>query len=221
MDPSAVAAEIAARLAALPPGAKVPQVRAVRREYTRAIRKASAGDVIELARALTGRHGHRGVALELLHYHRAAFLALTPTLVEELGQGIAGWGAADHFGAYISGPAWHAGIIGDDVVHGWARSADRWRRRAALVSCIYPRGDVARTLTVCRMLAADRDDMVVKAASWALREIVRFDRAAVERFLAEDGHLLAARVKREVRHKLDTGLKQRRRGAGGQIARNR
>lgn len=217
VDHSTLAAEIAGRLAALPAEAGVPEFRAVRREYTRRLGEAPPGDVIEVARALIRHHGHRGVALELLHYHRAAFRTLTPALVAELGQGMASWGATDHFGAYISGPAWHAGLVGDDVIHGWARSADRWWRRAALVSCIYPRGNVPRTLTVCRMLAGDKDDMVIKAVSWALREAVRFDRAAVEGFLAEHDGILAARVKREVRHKLDTGLKNPRRKRTGTV----
>jgi 3-methyladenine DNA glycosylase AlkD len=60
----------------------------------------------------------------------------------------------------------------------------------------------------------DRDDMVVKAMSWALRELTKSDRAAVERFLAS--HDVAARVRREVMNKLKTGLKnpERRRPGG-------
>ena len=69
-------------------------------------------------------------------------------------------------------------------------------------------GDAGRTLTVCRTLVADRDDMVVKAMSWALRELAKRDRAAVEAFLWEQTESLAAqRVVREVRNKLDTGRK--------------
>ena len=51
-------------------------------------------------------------------------------------------------------------------------------------------GDVARTLPVCRMLAEDGDDMVVKALSWALRAVVPYGREAVEDFLAEYDHRL-------------------------------
>lgn len=43
----------------------------------------------------------------------------------------------------------------------------------------------ARTLKVCRVLAADRDDMVEKAMSWALRELSKRDRPAVEVFVAQ------------------------------------
>ena len=67
--------------------------------------------------------------------------------------------------------------------------------------------DVAHTLAVCWMLVDDRDDMVVKALSGALRALVVHDPGAVEAFLAEHEDELAARVKREVNNKLRTGLK--------------
>ena len=76
------------------------------------------------------------------------------------------------------------------------------------------RGDTSRTLAVCEMLAGDCDDMVVKAMSWALRELAPWDPNAVERFLSDNGDRLAARVKREVRNKLMTGLKNPRRTLG-------
>jgi 3-methyladenine DNA glycosylase AlkD len=68
-------------------------------------------------------------------------------------------------------------------------------------------GDVPRTLAVCRLLVDDDDDMVVKAMSWALRELVVHDPDAVRAFLRAHGDALAARVKREVTNKLRTGLK--------------
>ena len=60
------------------------------------------------------------------------------------------------------------------------------------------------------MLLSDRDDMVVKALSWALRELAKRDAGAVRKFLAENDGALAARVLREVRNKLTTGLKNPR-----------
>jgi 3-methyladenine DNA glycosylase AlkD len=66
-------------------------------------------------------------------------------------------------------------------------------------------------LAVCRLLVGDRDDMVVKALSWALRDLIAQDPDAVRLFLEEHEDVLAARVKREVRHKLLTGLKNPRR----------
>ena len=128
--------------------------------------------------------------------------------------GVAGWGAVDGFARTISGPAWRDGLIGDEVIHRWARSPSRWWRRAALVSTVAlnvrsrgGKGDVPRTLGVCSLLADDGDDMVYKALSWALRELVEHDPGAVQEFLVEHDDVLAARVKREVRNKLRTGLK--------------
>ena len=67
-----------------------------------------------------------------------------------------------------------------------------------------------KTLMVCEMLVADRDDMVVKALSWALRELSKRDPKAVSKFLREHDGVLAARVVREVNNKLTTGLKNPR-----------
>jgi 3-methyladenine DNA glycosylase AlkD len=131
-----------------------------------------------------------------------------------LGRGIDSWGAVDPFAVYLAGPAWRQRQIPDSLIHCWARSKSRWWRRSALVSTVALNtkarggsGDVARTIEVCRMLAGDHDNMVVKALSWALRELVQHDPDAVQQFLDGYDDLLAARVKREVRNKLKTGLK--------------
>ena len=70
-------------------------------------------------------------------------------------------------------------------------------------------GGTPRTLDICGRLVDDRDDMVVKALSWALRELVPRDPEAVRGFLADHDGRLAARVRREVATKLDTGRKSR------------
>jgi 3-methyladenine DNA glycosylase AlkD len=124
------------------------------------------------------------------------------------------WCSVDAFARLLSGPAWLNGQLSDEVIRRWARSEDRWWRRAALVSTVALNtrshggyGDVPRTFAVCRPLVADRDDIVVKAMSWALRSLVPHDPDAVTEFLAANEDALAARVVREVRNKLETGLK--------------
>lgn len=68
-----------------------------------------------------------------------------------------------------------------------------------------------RTLKICRELAADRNDRVIKALSWALRELIPHDRESVIKFLHENESVIAARVKREVTNKLTTGVKNPKR----------
>jgi 3-methyladenine DNA glycosylase AlkD len=218
IDAGRIAAEIDARLRALPPHAKTAEVRAVRREFSKRLSKATPREIIQLAEKLLTSYGHRFVAYELVHHHRPALRCLRATELESLGQGIASWGAVDAFATYLSGPAWREHQVTDQLLHDWARAEDRWWRRAALVSTVPLNvkarggvGDVPRTLQVCRLLVNDRDDMVVKAMSWALRELVQHDPDAVRGFLAEHEDALAARVKREVRNKLATGLKNPRR----------
>ena len=58
----------------------------------------------------------------------------------------------------------------------------------------------------------DRDDMVAKGLSWALRELSVRDRHATIQFLDRHGEALAARVRREVQNKLRTGFKNPGRG---------
>ena len=220
---NSTAAQIAADIAALPQRTTAT-VRKVRREHSRALRTADAAFVIELARDLLardsreGRSGLRWVAYELIRNHKPAFDSLNDALLEELGQGMHSWDTVDDFSRTLSGPAWLQGNASDALIHRWAASEDLWWRRAALVSTVGLNmrsyggaGDTPRTLAICDKLAADREDMVQKALSWALRELVWHDPAAVRSFLDAHDHHLAARVKREVRAKLTTGLKNPRR----------
>ena len=160
-------------------------------------------------------------ACEVVHFHRPTLRALDAATIESLGRGIADWASVDVFGGYLAGPAWVNRQISDQDVHRWARSPDRWWRRTALVATtglnVKTRGgygDAPRTLAVCAILTDDRDDMVVKAMSWALRVLTPHDPTAVQHFLTTNQHRLAARVKREVHNKLTTGLKNPRKTSG-------
>ena len=209
----ALAAQIDAEIRALPLQ-NTPNIRAVRRRYTRELRGVDAGTILNLARDLLARSDHRWVAYELIGEHPAAFASLGEVELVELGQGIDSWWTVDAFARILSGPAWLRGQVDDRLIQAWASSANRWWRRAALVSTVALNvrsqgglGDTPRTLAVCRLLAGDAEDMVVKALSWALRALVAHDPEAVRAFLADYDGVLAPRVKREVTNKLETGLK--------------
>jgi 3-methyladenine DNA glycosylase AlkD len=211
--------EVVARVRALTK-TDTPTVRRLRREISRSLADVSGAGVIELADRLLEYPGmaYRVIAYELILHHAAAGALVDGRLAVRLGRGIDSWGAVDTFACYIAGPAWRAGRIPDAVLERWARAKDRWWRRAALVSTVPLNnktqggsGDAVRTLKICRALVGDRDDMVVKAMSWALRELAKRDRAAVEEFVQQQQEFLSARVLREVRNKLRTGRKNPKR----------
>ena len=212
------AAQLSAEIEALPVK-NTPNVRAIRQRYSREWRAASASFVLGVAKELMECYGHRWLAYELIRGHEGAFGAIGERELELLGRGLDGWSSVDAFARTLAGPAWLRGQVSDALIRRWARSGDRWWRRAALVSTVALNvrsrggmGDVARTLAVCRILVSDHDDMVVKAMSWALRELVVHDPDAVWAFLEESEGRLGARARREVRNKLTTGLKNPRRG---------
>lgn len=198
-----------------------PRLRAVRKRFSRRLEGAAPEEVLALAFRLlaSGSRRERWFAYEFVHDHKPALYSLDAALLERLGEGMASWDQVDTFAPYLSGVAWRRGQIGDEVIARWAASPDRWWRRAALVSTVALNikarggtGDVPRTLAVCELLVDDPDDMVVKAMSWALRAASGHDEEAVAAFLEEHEESLAARVKREVRNKLETGLKNPGRG---------
>lgn len=193
---------------------KADAFRKVRRRYSRLLKFTDPAVVIDTARMLVAGKDLRGFAYELVRYHPPSFRLLDRSLLEELGRGMDSWWTVDSFARILAGPAWLEGLIRDSVIEDWTASTDLWWRRAALVSTVALNvrsgggyGDTERTLHICRLLAADHEDMVVKALSWALRELVFHDPEAVRTFLGDHEMHLAARVKREVRNKLETGLK--------------
>jgi 3-methyladenine DNA glycosylase AlkD len=200
------------------PVLNAPNLRVVYRKYTKLLRKANPDFVLNLAREVFNNYGHRWFSYDIIWNHEEALRKIGEAELIEFGRGIHGWGDVDAFSAYLAGPAWRQGQIPDSLVHRWARSEDRWWRRVALVSTVAlnkkswgGKGDVPRTLEICKILVNDKDDMVVKAMSWALRDLIRHDAGAVRNFLAKYNDVLAARVKREVNNKLTTGLKNPKR----------
>lgn len=218
---AAWAAEIETRLQKLP-DLRVGTIRTLRREFSKWLNHEEPAVIIEVALLLVVGDDieHRLVAYELVESHKAALRSLGERELEQLGNGIDSWEDVDTFACSLSGQAWRAGQVPDTLIERWAHSPGRWWRRAALVSTVPlnnraqgGKGDAHRTLHICRLLAADRDDMVYKALSWALRQLVLRDAQAVRDFLQEQQGVLAARVVREVQNKLATGLKNPRKKA--------
>jgi 3-methyladenine DNA glycosylase AlkD len=211
-ETAVLAREIHSRIRRLPVR-NTPSVRAIRREFSRRIASATPENVVQVALLLTENSDLlRFFAYEIVRHHKLAWEQLTTAELLKLGSGLSSWSAVDCFATLLSGPMWAEGRIPDKLVVTWAQSKDRWWRRAALVSTVAlsRRGGtkaLAQVARICTLLVSDRDDMVVKALSWALREMAKKHPVEAGKYLAEHEHELAARVTREVRNKLTTGLK--------------
>ena len=199
-------------------GCTVPDVRRIARSHAREL-KADPAEAVDVALALVARRNHdaRQVAYEILGAIPTARDGLGVKQLEALSDGNDNWAAVDGFCSALSGPQYSAGVLAPAVLERWARSRDPWMRRAALATVatafqrasLRGRSPVTPSVRVCALLVDDRHDHVVKALSWALRNLSSRDRAVVERFVAEHEARLAARVKREVARKLTTGTKNK------------
>lgn len=203
-------------------GVPVPALREVAKEIAQTHKTQSPAEVLALCEALIadGTMEGRQVAYEVLERHKAAAQALTEGDIERLRAGLDNWASVDSFAASVAGPAWRRGQLSDARILRWARSPDVFVRRLALVCTVAlnmrsrgGRGDVARTLTVCRELVSDRNEFVVKAMSWALRELIPHDESALQSFVDEHAETLNRRILREVNNKLQTGKKAGRAAA--------
>lgn len=199
-------------------GVRTPVLRALARECTRRLVAAPPAALLAFAHAVLrqGTLEGRQVAYLTLHARPDVLTRASAKTIETLGRGMDNWASVDTFASYVAGPAWRDRRVRDADLARWSRSRDRWWRRAALVSTVAlntqargGRGDARRTLALCGALVADADDMVVKALSWALRELAKRDPAAVRAFLGRHRGALHARVTREVTNKLTTGRKAR------------
>jgi 3-methyladenine DNA glycosylase AlkD len=194
-----------------------PSIRALRRERTKAWKSQTPRFVATVALDLASRRDHRWerwFAYEVIRFHPGAFAALNDRTLSRFSRGLDSWDSVDAFGRTLAGPAWVRGLASDGLIERWSRSPDLWLRRLALVSTVAlnmkidgGKGDTRRTLAICTRLVDDREDMVVKALSWALRVLSTHDAAAVRDFLRKHDGRLASRVKRETANKLRTGLK--------------
>ena len=199
-------------------GVSVGDIRKALRAPKAAMKGEPADVVLKLAHAIVAQSTLEGrqLAYELVGGHKATMAALNRRQIEALGKGLDNWASVDTFSCSIAGICWRSGNITDNAIHAWLKSKDPWWRRAGVVATIPlnirsrgGHGDSARTLAVCEGVVGDDHVMVHKALSWALRQLIEWDRAGVKKFLGTHEARLPAIVKREVTRKLETGLKNK------------
>lgn len=197
-------------------GVTNPAFKNLLKRWSPGLKKLPDSEWISLAQSLvdTCIFEANQMAFEILWKNKAALRLLTREHIELLGKNIDNWATVDALGVMIAGWAWRENRLADDDILRWLSSENRWWRRLALVATIPLNmksrggsGDTSRTLMVCEKVIDDRDDMIVKALSWALRELSKTDKEAVSVFILKNEKRLASRVLREVNSKLRSGKK--------------
>lgn len=130
----------------------------------------------------------RGVAIELLRKDVDNFSDAEFELFESWLARVISW--ADHDGLvyYLIGSMIVAEPVRVARVFRWAKSRDRWHRRAASVALIRGAREhvfFQEILRIADFLLSDRDDMVQKGLGWLLRETAKADPAKTVPFLME------------------------------------
>ncbi|MEZ5070850.1 MAG: DNA alkylation repair protein [Bacteroidales bacterium] len=180
------------------------------------LREADARFWIDFARELVARNVFEAqvLAYDLLGRDRRLLDHLQPEDLPGLERGLDNWASVDTYGVVIHGVLWSKGTVSDERIRQLLSGEDVWKVRLAVVSTVPLNqasrggtGDAGRTLWVCGSVVDDHRDMVQKALSWALRVLSKREKGLVAAFLESHEDRLAARVKREVRHKLDFGTK--------------
>jgi 3-methyladenine DNA glycosylase AlkD len=197
-------------------GVKVPDQRMIRKELSKRLKGGTPADVVKISKMLVDKDIFecQQVAYELLDKNKKVRDSLTFKDLMDLKKGLDNWISVDTYSGYLGGVAWREGVIPDSTIKEWAMSDNKWERRTAVVCTVALNqkarggtGDAKRTIWVCEMVAADKDEMVAKALSWALRELSKIEKEPVIEFLKEYNDVLPARVNREVKRKLETGKK--------------
>jgi len=99
---------------------------------------------------------------------------------------ISSW--ADHDGLvhYLIAPMIAAEPIRARSVFAWAKSSNRWHRRAACVGLIrgtWRKRFFPEIVRLSNLLLPDKDDMVQKGLGWLLRETAKYNRAKTVSYL--------------------------------------
>jgi 3-methyladenine DNA glycosylase AlkD len=154
------------------------------------------------------------VAYEMIGRDKKLLNALSYEDLIALWRNLDNWASVDHYTVGIYGVLWGRGVVKDHHINKLLKSENFWDRRVAVVSTVALNlrsrggtGDKLRTLSVCERVVDERQPMIWKALSWALRSLIHWDREAVEAFLEEHEAGMSKQVFREVRHKLDHGTK--------------
>jgi 3-methyladenine DNA glycosylase AlkD len=197
-------------------GVTVPNLKIALKELSKQTRPFKNHEKLDLIKQLIDEDIFelQQIAFEYLQTEKNLYKTLTEDFIESIEKNLDNWLSVDYFGAIVVGCAWRENLISTEKVKRYLTSMDFWIRRIAIVATVSlnqkargGHGDSKRTIEICKLVVDDHNEMIVKALSWALRELAKIDDESVIDFIDEYKNRLHKKVLREVENKLETGLK--------------
>jgi len=197
-------------------GVSNPNLKVVLKELKSLTKAYTGEEALNLIKSLcaTNIFECQHLAFKYIENHKKVFSVITEKDINDLCKNMDNWVSVDNYGALVIGYAWRIGIIDINKIKSYYKSDDFWIRRIALVATVSLNqkarggtGDAERTLEICKLAVSDHHDMINKALSWALRELAKFDKKPVAKFVEIHKENLHNRVLREVTNKLTLGTK--------------
>ena len=197
-------------------GVRMPDLQEIARAWQQAHPQVTRDELLALVEALWHAPSHEERVCAMLLLLRTKRLARTLRWedFDRWRRLVDNWGLDDLLATKIFGPwvlleptsrlAHLETLVGD---------ADVWSRRLALVATVpLNRTQPGRlmpelTFGLVDRVKGERDPMITKAVSWALRELARSEPEHVAAYVEANRGALAAHAVREVHNKLRTGLK--------------
>jgi 3-methyladenine DNA glycosylase AlkD len=196
-------------------GVRAPDLRQIVKEWGDAHRRTPWNETLALIEALWVAPSleEHALALLLLDHHRRRIPELAWECFDRWRRGLDTWGTTDGLGCLVFGP-WLAADLDTrrQTLSLLIADRDLWSRRLALVGTVPLNRKPATaipdlTLELIDRVKHERDPMITKAVSWALRELTKTHKPRVVAYLVATRAELAPLVIREVENKLRTGLK--------------
>jgi len=170
-------------------GATLPQIQRTVRELVDAAAVPDHAAVVRLVDALWARpvHERRMAAVLVLERHARWLSVADLPLVERLIREARTWAYVDVLAANVAGMIGAADPASGATFDRWARDADFWLRRAALLSQLtHARAGAAldRFLGYADAMLEEREFFIRKAIGWVLREAAKQQPSLVADWLA-------------------------------------
>jgi len=200
-------------------GVRVPQLRQIARDWQRTHKQITRTDHLALVEALWEGQSReeRLLAVYLLERYHRWIPELNWADFDRWRRRVDNWEVGDGLAMWVLGPWLLADPQGRlDHLRQLIPDPELWSRRLALVATVPvnrsgPGFAVPElTLELVGRVRAERDPMITKAVSWALRGLAEVHPKPVAAYLEANRDLLAPLVVREVSAKLSTGLKSGR-----------